>query len=502
VTLDSRPNLAAGETSGASALPRSPRERPFRALRRQHLRRIAVTDLLVLVAAVVLSEYAWLGTDGSTIERTFDIGYTKFGILLALVWWFGLRLGGARRASVLGTSTEYQRITHVTVTVFGVMAIVVVMLKYDLSRGYLAIAFPVGLAGLLLSRRAWRMYRESNFRQGRYVRHVLVVGQADSAREIAGWLARHPLAGLRVTGVWQPDLEREHDWLRVADQFIPILGRCRPLQSAIELVEADVVIVSSTEHLGHHGLRDLTWQLEEAGVQMLLSPNLVAVSGSRISMREVGGMPFLHVKEPQYAEAGNWPKIALDWLGAFVILILSSPLFIFTALAVKLSSPGPVFYRQERVGRDGQPFDMIKFRSMRVGADDELAKLLAEQGKDGTPLFKVDNDPRITRIGHFIRRYSIDELPQLLNVLRGEMSLVGPRPQREAEVALYDQSAWRRLHVRPGMTGLWQVSGRSNLTWEEAIQLDTYYVENWSLMGDLQILFRTLKAVLAKDGAV
>lgn len=159
-------------------------------------------------------------------------------------------------------------------------------------------------------------------------------------------------------------------------------------------------------------------------------------------------------------------------------------------------------YRQERIGRDGEPFHMMKFRSMRQGADAELSAQLADQGTDDTPLFKVEDDPRITRVGHFIRRYSIDELPQLFNVLQGSMSLVGPRPQRAAEVALYDNGADRRLRVRPGMTGLWQVSGRSNLSWEEAIQLDMNYVENWTLMGDLQILFRTVRAVLAKEGAV
>ena len=474
----------------------------FDALRQRHQRRIAATDLLVLLVAVVLSEFLWLGTDGDTIEPRFDLGYTKFGIVLTLAWWIGLRLGRTRSRTALGSSREYQRIFHVTVTTFGALAIAAVLLKLNLSRGYLAIAFPLGLLGLLFTRRAWQKYRERQFSQGRYVRHVMVIGQTESAREIAGWFSRHSASGLRVTGVWMPDQEIDHDWIRVDDQFIPALGTKRSLKSALEVVEADVVIVSDTEHLGHHGLRDLTWDLEEAGIEMLLSPNLLAVSGSRIHMREVGGLPFVLVQEPRYAEAGNWPKLVVDRIGAALILLLASPLFLATALGVKLSSPGPVFYRQERIGRDGEPFDMIKFRSMRQNADAELHTLLAEQGTSDSPLFKVENDPRITRIGHVIRRYSIDELPQLLNVLKGEMSLVGPRPQREGEVALYEDSHWRRLRVRPGMTGLWQVSGRSNLTWDEAIQLDMYYVENWSLMADLQILFRTVKAVLAKDGAV
>ncbi|GGH11225.1 hypothetical protein GCM10011577_40400 [Pseudarthrobacter polychromogenes] len=169
---------------------------------------------------------------------------------------------------------------------------------------------------------------------------------------------------------------------------------------------------------------------------------------------------------------------------------------------VKLTDGGPILYKQERVGFRGTTFQMLKFRSMKVGADAQLQALLAAQGSSATPLFKVDNDPRITSLGRLLRKFSLDELPQLLNVLGGSMSLVGPRPQREGEVALYDDAAHRRLYVSPGMSGLWQVSGRSNLSWEESIRLDLYYVENWSLMGDLIILFKTFKAVFASTGAV
>ncbi|MFS0885681.1 sugar transferase [Aeromicrobium sp. 179-A 4D2 NHS] len=501
MTADSRSGWASGPQGGI-ALPGFRGAEGLGVARRRHLRLVATTDLLILLLTILSSEYIWLGRDADQIDADFGLGYTKFGVILAVVWWIALRLGGTRDRNTLGSTDEYQKIVHVTVMVFGILAIATVLLELNLSRGYLGVAFPLGLIGLLLSRRQWRRWREAQYRQGRHVQRVLVVGSPESAREIAGWMTRHAEAGLRVTGVWRPAQSSEHDWLRVADQFIPVLGGGRSLTSAVTLAGAEAVIVSGTDELGHHGLRDLTWDLESAGVEMLVSPNLISVAGSRIGMREVAGMPFVHVKEPQYAEAGNWPKGAFDVFGALTILLLASPLFLATALAIKLTSPGPVFYRQERIGRNGRPFPMIKFRSMRVGADEQLARLLKEQGTDGTPLFKVEDDPRITRVGRFIRRYSIDELPQLINVVRGEMSLVGPRPQREGEVALYDRSAHRRLRVRPGMTGLWQVSGRSNLSWEEAIQLDMYYVENWTLMGDLQILFRTVKAVFAKDGAV
>ena len=179
------------------------------------------------------------------------------------------------------------------------------------------------------------------------------------------------------------------------------------------------------------------------------------------------------------------------------MIVLLSPLLVGAALAVKFTSPGPIFYRQERIGRLGRTFGMFKIRSMVRGADDQLASLLDLEGTDAEPLFKVNNDPRITPVGRVLRKHSIDELPQLFNVLRGDMSLVGPRPQRPAEVAMYDDAAHRRLLVKPGMSGLWQVSGRSQLPWEDAVRLDLYYVENWSFIQDIQILFRTIKAVVA-----
>jgi lipopolysaccharide/colanic/teichoic acid biosynthesis glycosyltransferase len=195
-------------------------------------------------------------------------------------------------------------------------------------------------------------------------------------------------------------------------------------------------------------------------------------------------------------------KRAFDIVGSALLLLVSSPILIGVAIAIRVTSPGNIIYLQERIGRQGHPFGMLKFRSMVPDADDRLESLLDAQGTSDRPLFKVMNDPRITPIGRFIRKYSLDEFPQLLNVLLGQMSLVGPRPQRAAEVALYDDAAHRRLIMKPGMSGLWQVSGRSNLSWDDAIRLDLYYVENWSMTGDLLILFRTMRAVASPDGAV
>jgi exopolysaccharide biosynthesis polyprenyl glycosylphosphotransferase len=270
---------------------------------------------------------------------------------------------------------------------------------------------------------------------------------------------------------------------------------------AVDETGAHVVAVVSHPDMSGQALRRLSWSLEERGVELLVSPGIIEVAGPRLSIRPVAGLSLLHLERPSANGGRMLGKVILDRGLSILLLAVSSPLLIGIALAVRLTSKGPALYRQTRVGVDGRTFSMLKFRSMVADADSRLDALLKSQGKTDQPLFKIADDPRITKIGGFLRRYSIDEVPQLINVLRGDMSLVGPRPQVAKEVALYDNAAARRLFVKPGMTGLWQVSGRSNLDWEESLRLDLYYVENWSMTADVAILGRTVRAVLAKDGA-
>ncbi|MCL3817242.1 sugar transferase [Aeromicrobium wangtongii] len=467
-------------------------------------RGLLVTDLAVLAAAVSIAQLWHFGTDSDVrANGPFDVSYTGLGAAVVALWWAVLELIRARDTRVIGDGTdEYRRVARATFATFGSIAIVSLMFKWDMSRGYLAIAFPLGLFGLIAGRKVWRVWVHRQRRQGHHLSSVLVVGGPRSASDMAAWFHRHPSAGLRVAGVWVPDAQAEDDEsLDVLDQQIPVMGNDQNLFDALSIAEADTVIVTDTEHLGHRGLRDLTWQLEGVDVDLMVSPNVTDFSGSRIHVRAVAGMPLMHLEEPQYAEAGAWPKLVFDRVFALLAIVAFAPLLIIAASAVKLTSTGPLLYRQRRVGLHGEAFDMLKFRSMRVGADAELADLIEAQGTADIPLFKVKDDPRITKVGAVLRRYSIDELPQLFNVLRGDMSVVGPRPQVAAEVELYDDRAFRRLTVRPGMTGLWQVSGRSDLSWEDSIRLDTYYVENWSLTSDLAILWRTIRAVVVPDGA-
>jgi exopolysaccharide biosynthesis polyprenyl glycosylphosphotransferase len=291
-----------------------------------------------------------------------------------------------------------------------------------------------------------------------------------------------------------------NEWLDIPTAFIPVMGTQRTLADALNISEADVVIVTDTEHLGHDGLKDLAWQLEGQSIDLMVSPNVIDVAGPRIHVRGVSNMPFIHLERPTYAGAAKFAKLAFDKSFALAFLIVAAPALLGIAVAIKLDSRGPVLYRSERIGVGGEPFFMLKFRSMTRDAD-KLILTLAGSDEGAGPLFKIKDDPRVTKVGKFIRRYSLDELPQFINVLRGEMSVVGPRPPLRREVEQYSGSAQRRLLVKQGVTGLWQVSGRSDLTWEETVRLDLDYVENWSMMRDLQIIWRTFRAVTSSQGA-
>jgi exopolysaccharide biosynthesis polyprenyl glycosylphosphotransferase len=281
---------------------------------------------------------------------------------------------------------------------------------------------------------------------------------------------------------------------------LPNLGPARSMPQRLAGYGIDTVAVAGPSALSARELRQLSWDLEGTGTDLVVAPAITDVTGPRIHVRPVAGLPLLHLEAPAFNGARRVLKRGMDLVGALVLLLLLVVPFVAVALAIKLEDRGRVFYRQERVGKASSRFQIWKFRSMHEGAHEERARLAALNESDG-PLFKLRSDPRVTRVGAFLRRYSLDEIPQLLNVLAGTMSLVGPRPPLPSEVDVYDDHVHRRLLVKPGMTGLWQVSGRADLPWEESVRLDLYYVENWSVALDLQILWKTLFAVLRPTGA-
>ncbi|MBD8467488.1 sugar transferase [Plantibacter sp. CFBP 8798] len=483
-----------------ASTPPDPARAVARDWRRVYARRLAVTDAIVLIWIVFGTQLFWFDFDQETTSVGFDmtrvvVNYTVISITLIVAWLVTLRIFGTREYRVVGSgNAEYRLIADASIRLFGIIAIIAFLVKLDLARGYFLLAFPLGILVLLLSRWMWRQWLSVQRAHGRYASLVLLVGSADSAEHIAKELTRNTDAGYRVVGACVPTGKVGGT---LGDTGIPVSGTVDTVLEAISVTGADTIIITSSDELTPVRVRELSWSLEPGRQHLIVAPSLTDVGGPRIHTRPVAGLPLIHVETPRYEGRKRFSKRAFDILGSGLILLVASPILLVVALLVKFTSPGPVLYRQERIGLNGGPFNMLKFRSMRVNADAELAALLAEQGTSDRPLFKVQNDPRLTRVGATLRKFSLDEFPQLINVFRGDMSLVGPRPQREGEVALYDSAAKRRLIVQPGMTGLWQVSGRSALSWEDAIRLDLYYVENWSLTGDVIILWRTIRAVVA-----
>ncbi|MBF4575266.1 sugar transferase [Frondihabitans sp. VKM Ac-2883] len=468
-----------------------------------YARRLRITDLLVLVWVVFGVQIAWFGFDSQKLSgrgnvNDLAINYTAVSIVVIVAWMIMLAVYATRDYRVIGGgSAEYRQIVDGSVRLFGLLAIVAFLFKIDLARGYILIALPLGVVVLVFSRWMWRQWLSVKRNRGDYSARVLLVGSAETARHIARELARHPEEGYRVVGACIP---AGAPGTTLLDTGVPVIGRITDALSVLDEIGADTVVITGSEELGPQSIRELGWGLEAGQQHLIVAPSLTDIGGPRIHTRPVAGLPLIHVETPRYVGGKQFAKRAFDIVGSTLLIALFSPVLLVVALLVKTSSRGPVLYQQERVGLNGDHFHMLKFRSMRVGADAELAALLAEQGSSDRPLFKVQDDPRVTPIGRVLRRHSLDEFPQLFNVFLGSMSLVGPRPQRDGEVALYDEAARRRLLLKPGMSGLWQVGGRSSLDWEDAIRLDLFYVENWSVMGDVVILWRTMRAVLAPGG--
>lgn len=428
--------------------------------------------------------------------------YTVGSVALGALWMAALGLNGYRARRVVGRSvSEYTSIILATLQVFGLLAIGALLLHIDLSRSYLAIAFPAGLLGLLASRSQWRRVAAAELSRAEHRISVLIVGSPRTAADVAATFVRDPAAGYRVVGICTPaGPTAQNDAIDVDAQAIPIVGIDQAIADAVRHTGAHTVALAATDHLHPTEIRRLIWELDSLGVDLMIAPGLVDIAEDRLHSTPVAGMAMFEVIKPQYEGANSPAKRVFDIVFTAVAMVVVAPLFLLTALAVRLSSPGPVFYVSERIGLEGSTFAMLKFRSMYNGADADAPAMIAADGDD--PLFwKAKDDPRITPVGKVIRKFSIDELPQFLNVLRGDMSVVGPRPQVRREVDSYDDLVRRRLTVKPGLTGLWQVSGRSDLRVEDAVRLDLSYIENWSPIRDLVIIAKTITTVLRGDGA-
>ena len=465
---------------------------------------LAASDVIVVSGVVAAAQILRFGnvTSGSLTAGYASVAYSAVSVLIVFAWALVLAIHHTRAQQVIGAGPEeFRRVWTATLWVFGVIAVISTLFKLEIARGYLAVAFPLGLFALSVNRHLARRYVAAQRRRGRFTTAVLAVGEPRSVKALAQSLAQHPADGYTVVGVCTPGVPQRENIVVSGLGPLPVFPYQADIRHAIAASQADTVALTSAAELGPEGIRDLSWQLEKLGVDLVVSPGIVDVAGPRLTVRPVADLPLIHVDKPQYHGAKRFQKRAFDVCFSLLALLAASPIMIVAAVAVKVTSRGPVFYRSERIGLDGVPFRMIKFRTMVVDADRRLAEVADLNDSVGGVLFKIRTDPRVTRVGRLLRRYSIDELPQFINVVRGDMSVVGPRPPLRSEVETYDHRVRRRLLVRPGITGLWQVSGRSDLSWDDSVRLDLSYVENWAMLSDLAIAAKTVGAICRGSGA-
>lgn len=427
--------------------------------------------------------------------------YIGGSIALPLLWTgaLGLHRGYEQRLFGVGPE-EFRRILQAGFSLTATVAILAYATKTEVARGYVIAALPLTTGLDLYGRYRLRKRLHRRRKAGEYMRRVVAVGHRAAVADLIRQLRREHYHGMEIVAACLPAMLTTGEDAVTEVEGVPVAADFSGVARVTEQTRACTVAVLACPELDGVALRRLAWQLEKNDVDLVVAPALMDVAGPRTSIRPVAGLPLLHVEHPELSGGRRVAKSAFDRAGALAALVVLSPLLAFIAVAIRMGSRGPALFRQVRVGRDGREFTVLKFRTMVLDAERRKAALAQLNEHDGV-LFKIRNDPRVTRTGAWLRRYSLDELPQLINVLRGDMSLVGPRPPLPEEVAKYGDDVRRRLVVRPGMTGLWQVSGRSDLSWEESVRLDLRYVENWSLTLDLQILWKTWSAVARGSGA-
>ncbi|MEX5256869.1 sugar transferase [Kocuria arenosa] len=474
-----------------------------------YLRTVRAMDAATMALTVAAAQLIRFGLDGGTLlVQGIRLPYWGVGVLLGLAWWVWLDLRGTRDLRLIGQGIEESKeLVNATLVLFGAIAIVSYALDIPTARGYVIVALPLGMGLLLLGRGRIRRQLIRQRQAGMGTSRTMVVGCPPGVLETVKSLRKHPGAGFDPVAVYAPtpsrplpaslaSMDQPPNLLPDGDfpEVVGLLDACRDRQ-------IEVLVLCASAPFSPEEIRHLSWYLADERIRLVLDTGLTDIAGPRIHKQHMAGLPLIHVSTPKMTRARLLLKRTVDVMGAGGALLVLSPVILALALIVKAHDGGPAFFSQERIGLDGSRFRMLKFRSMYVDAEERRHALLAANEGAGGVLFKMKNDPRVTAPGRWMRRYSLDELPQLLNVLSGQMSLVGPRPPLASEVERYEVHVHRRLRVKPGITGLWQVSGRSNLDWDQAVRLDLYYVENWSPVQDLVILLRTVKAVFAREGA-
>ena len=456
---------------------------------KDYLHKAAVVDLGCAAGGVLAAGLLRFGND---VTRA----YLALSLALPLLWITALWLAGAYDTRFIGTgSDEFRKVLNAGVGLTATIAIFSYAINLQLSRGYVVIALPCVTVFDLFARYAMRKHLHRQRAAGKCLHSVIAVGHEPAVADLVKELKRDQHHGLTVAGacVAGPG-ERDE----VAG--VPVYGGLDDITAAVKAFEADTVAVTACPEMDGRRLRSLAWELEKTGTDLCVSPALLDVAGPRTTIRPTAGLTLLHVDHPQLSGFRLVLKGLFDRCAAAAALIMLAPVMGALAAAIWLHDRGPALFTQIRVGKDGHAFRLYKFRTMVVDAEQRRTQLLASNDSDGV-LFKLRRDPRVTVMGAHLRRWSVDELPQLYNVFLGHMSLVGPRPALPGEAEKYAEHVRRRLVVKPGLTGLWQVNGRSDLSWEESVRLDLRYVENWSFALDLQILWKTISVMFRGSGA-
>jgi exopolysaccharide biosynthesis polyprenyl glycosylphosphotransferase len=458
----------------------------------QHYRLVLVAvDFVAMFVAVLVGYGLRFGSEPARQH------YSLYALAILAGWLIALQNAGGYdiRHLACGT-TESKIVLRASAVTVSILAICCYATRTQVARGFVIGVIPVGIGLLILGRAIVRRYVDARRRNGQWVHRILAVGTTESVQHLLQVTERATGAGLHVVGACVEDSAHG----AVLSKNVRVVGGVLDAAATAERVDADVVAVTASG-LGPTKVRELGWELEGTGRGLVIAPALTEIAGPRVRVSPVEGLPLMWLEQPQLGRVPRTIKRSLDLVGGLVLLLCALPMLLVAACAIKLNSRGPLVFRQRRLGVHGSEFMVLKLRTMYVDAEERREHVLELNEQDGGGvLFKIRQDPRVTRVGRFLRQFSIDELPQLIHVITGRMSLVGPRPLAAAD-STYTGSARRRLLVRPGLTGLWQVSGRSDLSWDDAVRLDLYYVENWSLGGDLGILARTIFAVLRRHGA-
>lgn len=465
---------------------------------RRYRHRVLAAD--VIVVALVCGVAAIVQIVGVAHVDPFELPwmYWRVSLITAAIWLLMLALFQTRSSSIVGFGTrEYQRVAHATGMAFGVLAIGFILVQSAGVRMQLMIAIPAGLPLMLLGRLVSRRWLVRQRRAGEFVSRAIVIGRQHDVERLVKSVHGRDLGSYDVVGVTLSDTDASI--LTVDDRGFRVAGTMNTVVQTARDLHADAVIVASTPDDPDY-LKDLSWSLEGTSAEVILSSPLMDVAGPRMSLRPIEGQPLVHVAIPTFDDGRYLAKRFLDIVVASTALVFIGVVTPLLAVLIKLDSPGSVFFRQRRIGRDGQSFDIVKFRTMGQDAEARKHELMADNEGAGL-LFKLKNDPRVTHVGAVLRKYSLDELPQFWNVLCGQMSIVGPRPPLPDEVDGYDSTVFRRLYIKPGITGPWQVGGRSDLSWEESLRLDLRYVENWSVITDIRIMWQTVSVMLHPEGA-